>query len=318
MKDNNYLEKLHRLKMRRTRCILKVRSQVFHSVRSFLWEEGFTEIHAPVISSATDTSTPFKTVFYGKELLLPTSYQLYKQAALNAFDKVYILQPAFRREKGGTNIHLSEFWMLDMELAEATCDRVMNVSEELISRVCEDVINHCKEELEYLKRELHVPKTPFPRFTHHEILRIINKLLKMKLTTSDSISCDTMKKLSKNFDTPFWIHDWSIETVKEWYYLQDPENPKVLRFFELYYPEGFEEGISGGERECRVSEIERKLTAMNRDTKDYQWYIEMFREGMPRHAGCGLGVDRLVMWLCGVEDIIETTLFPRTVSDWIP
>jgi len=283
-----------------------------------MWEEGFIEIHAPTISLSTDVGKPFNVTFHGKEMLLSTSYQLYKQASLRVFDKVYILQPAFRNERVRTPLHLSEFWILDIEMAEATCHEVMGISERLIVRVCEDAILNCKDELEYLNRKLNVPKTPFSKFTHSEIVNRINNLFGRQLTTSDKITWQTMVKLSKKFKEPFWITDWSTKLVKEWYYLQDPNNPKITRFFELYYPEGFEEAISGGEREYRVPEMIRKLTEMNLNCKKYQWYIELFKKGMPRHAGCGLGVDRLVRWICGIKDVAETTLFPRTISDHIP
>lgn len=246
----------------------------------------------------TDNSPTFKVDYYGSSAILATSSQLYKQLSLNSFEKVFFLQPVFRKElkKNLDYNHLTEFWQLDIEMI-GTMDSVMLLIEELFLSTIKYLNKECSCELHIINRDLPKLCTRFP---------------KIEYTSCNAVNKeDDLKSLSIAVSTPTWILNWPIKEKPEWYYKTLPTEETLTQTMDLVYPQGFGEGVSGGQRETNLREIIRKMKNANIDSTKYSLYLETFKENFPDHAGCGLGIERFIQWLCNLRDITDTIPFPR-------
>jgi len=298
------------------RCILRIQDEVLSALRDFLRGEGFVEILAPIIGPVTDPgirgAKQASVDFYGHPFKIMSSMILYKQMAVSSLGKVFALSPNVRLEPEEaltTGRHLSEFRQLDLEIANASYLEAMQLGERMVSHVCARVRERCADDLDRLGRDLRVPGTPFKRMRHGDA---INLLLSrgFQVKQGEEIPWDAEEALSAMFDEPFWIYDYPM-TARGFYDLEDLEQPGILRDFDLLYPEGFGEAISGGEREYQLDRVLARMRAKGDDPHNYGWYLEMLREGVTPSAGFGIGVERLTRYICGLEKIWEALPFPK-------
>jgi asparaginyl-tRNA synthetase len=299
------------------RDILKVRAEVLRLIRYFLDENGFMEFPSPTIQWATDpgvrtahllTMPDFRKTPY----VLASSAQLYKQAALTVMDKGFTIAPGLRSERTIAKLtgrHLSDFYELDVEVAFATYEDIMKIAELMIQSVILGVKDNCEKEFQNLNREISAPKIPFKKITHEEAIK---KAFDLGVETgkNQEISWEAEAHVSRLYEDPFWVIDYPTPS-RAWYYRQDLDNPKITKSMDLLYPEGYGEGITGGEREYDYGTLVRRIKETGEDPTTYEWYVEMFKFGMPPSAGFGLGIERLVRFICGLKYIWEATMFPR-------
>ncbi len=309
-------ERFRRIRRDDMRCILRIQDEVLSALRDFLRGEGFVEILAPIIGPVTDPgirgAKQVSVDFYGHSFKIMSSMILYKQMAVSSLGKVFALSPNVRLEPLealATGRHLSEFRQLDLEVAKASYLDVMELGERMVSHVCAEVKERCLDDLKGLGRDLSVPRTPFKRMKHTDAVDLLlSKGFQVK--HREEIPWDAEEALSAMFDEPFWLYDYPM-TARGFYDREDPEQPGVLRDFDLLYPEGFGEAISGGEREYQLDRVLARMKVDGEEPRDYGWYIEMLKEGITPSAGFGIGVERLTRYICGLEKIWEALPFPK-------
>jgi asparaginyl-tRNA synthetase len=306
-------EDYHSVRSDKAKAVLKIQHRLMSAIRSFLERQGFLEAAPVIISSATDPgireAKAASIDFYGRNYKLTTSMILHKQMLISALDKIFVFSPCVRLERHQTNRHLAEFVQIDAEIAHGSRDEVMTIAEQLLASVVEAVKRSSASELATLDRDIRPPKTPFKRISLQEA---IERARELGCETPDDceLSLEAETVLSANFESPFWIVDYPVDS-RGFYYRASSTDPDTLIDFDLMFPEGFGEGISGGEREYRYEVVLDKMTQRGLPLEDYRWYLNMLREGIPSSAGFGLGLQRLTRYVCGLDDISETTPFPR-------
>lgn len=304
--DSRYLD----LRKHNVSAIFKIKSRMLHSVRVFLEDNGFIEINTPkLVASATEGGTElFPITYFEREAFLGQSPQLYKQMMMSSgFDQVYEIAPIFRAEEHDTLRHLNEAISIDVEVAFANHEDVMNILENLIRYSIQEVKENCQEELQILEQELKVPKTPFERLDYEEVVDLVNSK-GVLLQHGEDLSRAAEKALGEIMDGYYFITGWPSE-IKPFYVMPDPESPQRSFAFDLMYKDL---EISSGAMRVHQHEllVERiKNQGLNPDS--FQRYLAAFEYGMPPHAGWGLGAERFTMCLTGTKNIRETVLFPR-------
>jgi asparaginyl-tRNA synthetase len=299
--------------------IFKVQDEIISSIRAFLKSEGFTEILAPIIGPVTDPgirgAKQVTIDYYGVPFKVMSSMILYKQMIITALPKVFALSPNIRLEPletVKTRRHLTEFRQIDLEVAYATCDDIMDLGERMLCQVIADVKSKCRKELGARWETLRVPKKPFKRYTYKEALKVLEGL-GVHVKYGEEIPWEAEEALSKAHSEPFWITNYPA-TARSFYYMESEENPGVLKDFDLIYPEGFGEAISGGEREHRYEKIVERMQHSGEDPSQYGWYLDMLKAGIPPSAGFGIGVERLTRFICGLENIWDAVPFPKVAG----
>ncbi len=298
------------------RAVMRIQDEILSALRDHLRSVGFIEILAPIIGPATDPGIRgAKQVcfdYYGTEFKIMSSMILYKQMAVNSFDKVFALSPNIRLEPDETietGRHLSEFRQLDLEVARADYFDAMAVGEGLVTSTIKRVKEKCPEELEALERKLKTPRPPYRKVTHREAVDLLRgKGFDCK--QGEEVPWEAESALSKSFGDFFWIYDYP-KTARGFYDREDEERPGILRDFDLFYPEGYGEAISGGEREYKYEKVASRMLATGEVPEAYRWYLEMLKDGTSPSAGFGIGVERLTRYICGKEFIWEAVPFPK-------
>ena len=299
--------------------VFKVQDEIISSIRAFLKSEGFTEILAPIIGPVTDPgirgAKQVTIDYYGVPFKVMSSMILYKQMIITALPKVFALSPNIRLEPletVKTRRHLTEFRQIDLEVAYATCDDIMDLGERMLCQVIADVKSKCRKELGARWETLRVPKKPFKRYTYKEALKVLEGL-GVHVKYGEEIPWEAEEALSKAHSEPFWITNYPA-TARSFYYMESEENPGVLKDFDLIYPEGFGEAISGGEREHRYEKVVERMQHSGEDPSQYGWYLDMLKAGIPPSAGFGIGVERLTRFICGLENIWDAVPFPKVAG----
>ncbi len=311
--DNRHLW----LRSRRQEAILKIRDEVIWQMRSFFKKEGFTLVDTPILTptSCEETTTLFKTDYFGEKAYLTQSGQLYLEAAAMALGKVYDFGPTFRAEKSKTRRHLTEFWMLDAEAAFFEMEDNLKLQEELVSFVIENVLKEKKIELEVLERNirpLEKIKPPFPRMTYKEAIEILQKK-GAKIKYGEDIGGDEETVISKEYEKPVFITHFPSK-LKAFYMKPDTKDPTVSLSDDLIAPEGYGEIIGGSQRIDDLKLLEQKLKEFKLPKKEYEWYLDLRRYGSVPHSGFGIGIERTIAWLCGLKHIREAIPFPRLIN----
>jgi asparaginyl-tRNA synthetase len=298
------------------RAVMKIQDEILSALRDQLRGVGFIEILAPIIGPATDPgirgASQVSFDYYGTQFKIMSSMILYKQMAVNSFDRVFALSPNIRLELDETREtgrHLSEFRQLDLEVARASYFDVMAIGEAMVTNAVKRVMVNCSDDLEVLSRELKVPRPPFKKVTHHDAVDMLTKK-GFELSQGEEIPWKTEAALSKSFGDFFWIIDYP-KTARGFYDREDEERPGILRDFDLFYPEGYGEAISGGEREYKYERVAGRMLSTGEAPEAYRWYLEMLREGTTPSAGFGIGVERLTRYVCGKEFIWDAVPFPK-------
>jgi len=309
------------LRSRRPTSVLRIRSTLVKALRDFFDREGFTLIDAPIFtpSAPEGTSTLFETDYFGSPVYLTQSGQLYMEAAAMAFGKVYCFGPTFRAEKSKTRRHLTEFWMLEPEMAWADLDDVMDLEEKMICEVIGVVLEKHRADLEALERDLGLLDRitpPFPRIRYDEALRILEEK-GHTVAFGEDFGGDEETVLAEAFEKPVFVHRYPKE-VKAFYMAPDPEDERFVLGVDLLAPEGYGEIAGGGQRTDRLEYLDGQIAAHGLPPGPLAWYRDLRRYGSVPHAGFGLGLERLVAWICGLHHVRETAAFPRTLNRTYP
>lgn len=309
------------LRSSRQHAILRIRHQLIRAIRHFFDSRGFTLLDAPIFTPAAceGTTTLFQTDYFGQPAYLTQSGQLYMEAGAFAFGKVYCFGPTFRAEKSKTRRHLTEFWMVEPEVAYLDLAGDMDLAEELVEEIVQNVLQHRRAELEYLQRDLaglqHV-RRPFPRITYAEAREILQTHGK-EIPWGEDFGGDEETIISQHFDRPVLIHRYPAQ-CKAFYMKNDPADPRLALCVDLIAPEGYGEIIGGGQREDDLQTLEQKISAHRLPPEAFAWYLDLRKYGSVPHAGFGLGLERTLAWICGLPHVRETIPFPRLMDRMSP
>ncbi len=313
--------------------ILRVRAVAIRAMREWLDTNGFVGMDTPILTPAAceGTTTLFETQYFDEGVAyLAQSGQLYNEANIFAFNKVYCFGPTFRAEKSRTRRHLTEFWMIEPEVAFCDLEGLMEIEEQFVSHLVKRVLEQCKPELKYLQRDissLEKITPPFPRISYDEALKKIDAL---RAQTEDAEKKDLLKidwgmdfgsphetELTKLYDKPVFVYGYPT-AVKAFYMEPWPGRPEVCKSVDLLAPEGYGEIIGGSERISDLELLKKRLVQYNLPAQAFRWYLELRRFGSVPHSGFGMGVERTVAWLCGIEHIREAIPFPRMIKRIYP
>jgi len=309
------------LRSRRQHSILKVRHTIIKAVRDFLDNDGFTLCDTPILTPAAceGTTSLFEVDYFDDEkAYLSQSGQLYNEATAAAFGKVYCFGPTFRAERSKTRRHLTEFWMVEPEMAYATLDDVMSLSERFLSSIAARVLEERQEELKVLERDtakLEQIVPPLPRVQYDDAVRMLQEghergELEARFEWGGDFGAPDEAYISNKFDKPVMVHRYPA-AVKAFYMARDPERDDLALGVDVLASEGYGEVIGGGERATSLKFLEEQIDAHDLPRQAFDWYLDLRRYGSVPHAGFGMGIERCVAWMCGIEHIRETIPFPR-------
>ena len=309
------------LRSPRQRAILKVRAEIIRACRNYLDDHGFTLVDAPILTPAAceGTSTLFETDYFGDKAYLSQSGQLYNEATIAALGRTYCFGPTFRAEKSKTRRHLMEFWMIEPEAAFYTQEDNMRLQEEFVSYIVQTVLKNRAEELKTLERDTTVLQRvvpPFPRITYDEALEILRKNGK-ELAWGDDFGGDEETILAEQFDKPVFVTHYPV-TCKAFYMQPDPNRPEVVLCGDLLAPEGYGEIIGGSQRIHDLALLEQRIAENKLPKEAFEWYLDLRRYGSVPHSGFGMGIERMVAWICKLPHIRETIPFPRMLDKMYP
>ena len=305
------------LRSKRQHAILKVRHEIIKAVRDFFDSNDFTLCDSPIFTpnAAEGTSTLFNTDYFGSLAYLSQTGQLYGEAAAMAMGRHYNFGPTFRAEKSKTRRHLTEFWMVEPEMAYCDIDEDMDWAERLIVFIIERVLENRKAELDVLDRDiskLESIKSPFPRVSYTECVNLLNNG-GIDFTWGDDFGAPEETFIGEQFNQPVIVHRFPT-AIKAFYMKRDPENEKVVLGMDVLAPEGFGEIIGGSERETEIDLLEHRIKEEKLNKSDYEWFLDLRRYGSVQHSGFGMGIERVVAWICNLPHVRETIPFPRTMG----
>ena len=305
------------LRSARQHAVLRVRAEVVRACRDYFDQRGFVLFDAPILtpSACEGTTTLFETPYFDERAFLTQSGQLYAEAGAMAFGKVYCFGPTFRAEKSKTRRHLMEFWMVEPEVAYLDLAGDMDLAEDFVEYVAQRVVANRRRELETLERDpalLERVRKPFPRLTYSEAIALL-KDKGMPVEWGGDFGGDEETAISTAFDRPVLVHRYPVE-CKAFYMKADPENPRVALCVDMLAPEGYGEIIGGGQREDDLEALQQKIQAHGLPPTAFEWYLDLRRYGSVPHAGFGMGIERVVAWLCGLTHVRETIPFPRMLE----
>jgi len=309
------------LRSSRQRAILAVRHEIIKACRDFFDDRGFTLVDTPIFTPAAceGTTTLFEVGYFEDKAYLTQSGQLYNEAAAMAVGKTYCFGPTFRAEKSKTRRHLTEFWMIEPEVAFAHLDEAMALAEELVSFVVGRVLEKRRNELRTLERDtapLEKCTPPFPRLSYDEAVTILQaKGSEIRWGGDFGAADETL--LSEHFDKPVMVHRYPSQ-VKAFYMAPDPERPEVALCVDVLAPEGYGEIIGGGERIADYELLLKRIEEAQLPLQAFEWYLDLRRYGSVPHAGFGMGIERVVAWICGLDHVRETIPFPRMLYRLTP
>ena len=310
------------LRSRRQHSLMRIRAEVIRGISDFLDGAGFLRVDTPILTPAAveGTTTLFETSYFDLgRAYLAQSGQLYNEAAAAAFGRVYCFGPTFRAEKSKTRRHLIEFWMVEPEAAYMTMDEYMEVAEEFVTAIVARVLERRRPELEVLERDLgklESVRPPFPRISYDEAIDLL-RAAGRGAAWGDDFGGDEETLISSGFDRPVFVHHYPAQ-CKAFYMQPDPARPEVVLGADLLAPEGYGEIIGGGQRIHDLALLERRLAEHDLPEDVYRWYLDLRRYGSVPHSGFGLGVERTVAWIAGIEHVRETIAFPRLLNRLYP
>ena len=305
------------LRSKRQNAILKVRHQIVKAIRDFFDDNGFVLIDSPIFTgnAVEGTTNLFEVDYFERSAYLTQSGQLYQEAGATAFGKTYCFGPTFRAEKSKTRRHLTEFWMVEPEMAFIDLKENMVWAENLIGYIIEKILSRCINELEILERDITkisavVP--PFPRLSYDEAVELLHsKGSNFKYGNDFGAPDETL--ISEQFDKPVMIHSWPAD-IKAFYMKRDENNGELALGVDMIAPDGYGEIIGGGQREDNYDTLIDRIRHHDLPLEPFQWYLDLRKYGSVPHSGFGLGLERTVAWICGTKHIRETIPFPRTMS----
>lgn len=327
--DNRHLW----IRMQSQWAILTIRATVIQAIRNWLDSNGFTQIDTPILTPAAceGTTTLFETPYFDEgNAYLAQSGQLYNEANIYSFNRVYSFGPTFRAEKSKTRRHLTEFWMVEPEVAFCDLDGIMEIEEEFVSHIVQTTIKERTAELKFLGRDiskLENIKPPFPRISYDEAIEMIKgirvqeldpelkSLLDIEWGTDFGSPHETA--LTEKFDKPVFVYGYPT-IVKAFYMEPWPGRPEISKSVDLLAPEGYGEIIGGSERISDYNLLQKRIREHNLPEEQFKWYLDLRKYGSVPHSGFGLGVERTVSWISGINHIRETIAYPRTIKRVYP
>jgi asparaginyl-tRNA synthetase len=309
------------LRSPRQNAILRIRSTIIAAIRRFFDDRGFVLIDSPILTPAAceGTSTLFETTYFEEKAYLSQSGQLYLEAAAMALGKVYCFGPAFRAEKSKTRRHLIEFWIVEPEVAYYEHEDNLRLQEDVICHIVQTVLKERRSDLELIDRDvakLEAIQAPFPRMTYDRALEVLREQGFEKEWGEDFGAPDETA-LAKLYDRPLFVEKYPAK-AKAFYMQPDPDRPDVALCDDLLAPEGYGEIIGGSQRIHDLALLERRLDEHHLPREAFEWYLDLRRYGSVPHSGFGLGIERTVAWICGLEHIRETIPFPRMLYRMYP
>lgn len=317
------------LRSRKMTAILKIRSTIFGAIHEFYRSNDFTEFQSPTILSAAGESgsSVFEVKYFDKKAYLAQTWQLHAETAIFALGKIYCVAPSFRAEKSNTSRHLTEYWHAEMEVPWSTFGMLQDYAEDLMKHIVKKVLEVNKEELEILGRDLSTldatAKKDFPRMTYTEAIKLLKEKFDFDIPWGKDLRTVEEDKLSELFDTPVIVTDYP-KKVKAFYMKESPEtidkseDEKTVQGFDVIGPEGYGELFGASQREENIDVIKDNLIKEGEDLAAYEFYFDSRRYGSIPHGGFGMGVERVISWICGLDDIKDAIAFPRKMRRLSP
>lgn len=310
------------LRSRKQHAIMKIRDEIIRATYTFFHENGFVKIDPPILtgSAPEGTSELFHTKYFDEDAYLSQSGQLYMEAAAMALGKVYSFGPTFRAEKSKTRRHLIEFWMIEPEMAFVQHEESLEVQEQYVAYLVQSVLKNCQLELERLGRDvskLEKVKAPFPRITYDDAITLLHEKGFDDIQWGDDFGAPHETAIAETFDRPVFITHYP-KAIKPFYMKPHPEREDVVLCADLIAPEGYGEIIGGSERLANYEEMKASIETHGLDLDAYEWYLDVSRYGAVPHSGFGLGLERTVAWISGIEHVRETIPFPRLLNRLYP
>jgi len=315
------------VRSQRQAAILRVRAEIIKAARDFLDEQGFTLTDPPIITPAAceGTSTLFPVDYFDDQAYLTQSGQLYIEATAMALGKVYSFGPTFRAEKSKTRRHLTEFWMVEPEMAYAELDDLMALAEGLISFIVKRCLEKRRADLQTIGRDvakLEKIEAPFPRISYDDAVKNLQEghskgALESKFEWGGDLGSPDETYLSEQFDKPVMVHRYPAK-VKAFYMEPDPQRPDLALCVDVLAPEGYGEIIGGSQRMASHELLLQRIREHGLPEEAFQWYLDLRKYGSVPHGGFGMGIERVVAWICGLEHVRETIPFPRTLNRLYP
>lgn len=311
--DNRHLW----LRSKRQWAIQRVRNTLIQATYKFFQEQSFTKIDSPILTpnAGENTTDLFKVKYFEEEAYLSQTGQLYLEAALPAHGRVYDFGPTFRAEKSKTRRHLTEFWMMDAEMAFVDLSGNLAIQEALIKAMIKAVLDNNQAELEILERETsgleRVVSKPFYRISHSQAVKELQEL-GSDIKADDDLGADDETMLAKKYDNAIFVTNYPAK-IKAFYMARNAENSELAECADLLAPEGYGEIIGGSQREEDYETLKQRITEFGLKPEDYQWYLDLRKYGSAPHGGFGFGLERIVTWVCGLEHVREAIPFPRTI-----
>ena len=303
------------------RAGLQVRAEVQQAIHDFMYKNRFVRIDTPILTGAIGehAGTLFETDYYGDSAYMAQTGQLYVEAACPAFRRVYCFGPTFRAEKSKTRRHLTEFWMVEPEVAFADSNENMELQEQFVSYIVERALERCQEELKVLQRDtklLEQVTPPFPRMSYTQAVEQLQKL-GSDIEWGQDLGAGDEALLMEDQELPLFVHDYP-KAAKAFYMKENPEDPRTVLCDDLLAPEGYGEIIGGSQREDDLELLQKRITEESLPEEAYAWYLDLRRYGSFQHSGFGLGVERTVAWITGRHHIRELIPFPRLMNRLYP
>jgi len=312
--DNRHLW----LRSKKQWAIQRVRNTVINATYEYLNDNDFIKIDSPILTpNACEGTTELFEIDYFEEekAYLSQSGQLYIEAAIMSHGRVFDFGPVFRAEKSKTRRHLTEFWMMDAEMAFADHEKNMEIQEGLVCHIVQKVLEKNRQELEILERDIEAlekVKAPFIRKTHAEVVKELQEM-GSDIQPNDDLGADDETILTKKYDKPIFVEKYPAE-VKAFYMKRDPKNPSVALCSDLLAPEGYGEVIGGSQREENYEVLMERIKEHDLDPSVFDWYLDLRKYGSVPHSGFGYGLERITGWMCGTHHIRETIPFPRMIN----
>lgn len=311
------------IRSRKMNAILKIRSTVTGALHEYFRSKGFYEFQSPILipGGAEEGPTLFSVDYFGKKMYLTQTWQLYAEAAMYSLEKIYCIAPSFRAEKSKTSRHLTEYWHTEMEVAWAKLPELMDYAEEMVKHVIKRVLEKNKKELDFLGRDVKKLepslKKRFPRVTYEQVLKVLKEKKKANIPWGKDLRTIEEEQFMEFYDTPVFVTNYPKE-IMAFYKPRDPKNPKTALCFDMLAPEGNGELVGGSERDTNLNELKKSLKAKGEKLEDYYYYFDIHSYGAIPHGGYGLGTERLIKWICGLDTIKDAIGFPRTMTRWKP
>ena len=303
--------------------MFKIRSTIVGAIHKFFRERGYFEFDAPILqpNQCEGGSTLFEVKYYDDKTYLSQTWQLYAEAAVFSLEKIYNMGPTFRAERSKTSRHLSEFWMAEMEAAWMDLNDVIEIAKDEVKFILNEVLKQNINELNILGQDIkklrHISKSEFPTITYTKALEILKEKENLDIKWGKDLRTIEENKLMNHFETPIVVTNYPLG-IMAFYKPNDPRDPKTAMCFDMIATGGYGELVGGSQRNLDIEDMKKKLIESGEKIENYEWYFDLRRYGSVPHSGYGLGVERFVAWICGLENIKEAIPFPRTVLRFRP